>query len=136
MPEELIREPGQSGEGLKEGGLLSPSIESLPSVNLEKESVVEAKEERYNELLGQLSTNAKAVPGLSEKEVSDDTKEVSLLTDEESRIQHLLDLAHTKGTLHAVRVARSLQDYYALDRMHDELSETFFKKLTEKGLLS
>jgi hypothetical protein len=64
-----------------------------------------------------------------------DAKHISALTDEASKVQKLLDLAQTKGVVHAVKVARSLKDYYALDMMHDELSDKLYQGLLEKGLI-
>jgi len=76
---------------------------------------------------------------ISEKQTSDnhvlDAKSIGETIDEESKIQKLVDLASTKGVVYAVKVARSLGDYYALDRMHDELVDKFYEGLLEKGLI-
>jgi len=64
-----------------------------------------------------------------------DAKHIGALSDEESKVQKLLDLASTKGVVHAVKVARSLKDYYALDRMHDELSGKLYQGLLDKGMI-
>jgi hypothetical protein len=48
----------------------------------------------------------------------------------------LLSLVETKGPEYAVRVAIKLNDYYVLDRMHDEMSERFYDGLVAKGLIS
>jgi len=65
-----------------------------------------------------------------------DAKHIGALTDEASKVQKLLDLAQTKGVIHAVKVARSLRDYYALDTLHDELSGKLYQGMLEKGLIT
>lgn len=114
-------------------------LESAPGASLEKlaspEQHTEQSAERYQEAL------TKVTPG---KTASDDTNQavvadagqVGVMTDEESKIQKLIDLAQTKGVPHAVKVARSLKDYYALDRMHDELVDRLYQGLLEKGLIT
>lgn len=138
MAEEIIIEKSENGgEGARERGPLSLESQSgreqIPA--LEHEPRKEGREGQYNELLSKLNAGVKSTPVISDAEVAKDAQAVSLGADEESRIRHLVDLAHAKGPVHAVRVARSLQDYYALDRMHDELSDAFFRKLGEEGLL-
>jgi hypothetical protein len=57
--------------------------------------------------------------------------------DAESQIQHLVDLASTKGVVHAVKVARHMDDNYVLDMLHDKMiSEELHKVLVERNLLS
>jgi hypothetical protein len=58
-----------------------------------------------------------------------------MMSDEESAVQKLLDLAGAKGVAHAVNVARKLNDYYALDRMHDELADRLYDGLLARGLI-
>lgn len=109
-----------------------PVVEKL----VEHETAREKTNERYNEIL------SKVTPASGSKSDDDangdivlDAKHIGALTDEESKVQKLLDLAGTKGVVHAVKVARSLRDYYALDRMHDELSNKLYQGLLEKGLI-
>ena len=68
------------------------------------------------------------------QEVRSDADRTAAL-DEESRITHLVSLAETKGVPHAVQVARSLKDFYALDMMHDELAEQFHAALHKGNAL-
>lgn len=115
---------------------VAPSPESV--VDVEKlvlpETGREKTEERYNEILSKVSPQKTA--SLSDDDaVVLDAKHIGALTDEESKVQKLLDLAGVKGVAHAVKVARSLRDYYALDRMHDELADKLYQGLLEKGLI-
>lgn len=57
------------------------------------------------------------------------------MSDTESRITKLLDLALVKGPVHAVTLARRIDDAYTLDRTHDSLADDLADKLRERGLL-
>lgn len=131
VPEEKTEMPKESLEQA-----VAPSPESV--VDVEKlvlpETGREKTEERYNEILSKVSPQKTA--SLSDDDaVVLDAKHIGALTDEESKVQKLLDLAGVKGVAHAVKVARSLRDYYALDRMHDELADKLYQGLLEKGLI-
>lgn len=96
-------------------------------------------EEKYQELLDKVapSTTSTATDDQATKEedVTLDAKHIGAMTDEESKVQKLLDLASAKGVVHAVKVARSLKDYYALDQMHDALANKLYEGLIEKGMI-
>lgn len=102
----------------------------------EQETAREKVSEQYSEIL------SKVTPASGSQSDDDangdivlDAKHIGGMTDEESKVQKLIDLAGTKGVAHAVKVARSLKDYYALDRMHDELTDKLYQGLLEKGLI-
>jgi hypothetical protein len=131
VPEEKTELPKESVEQAP-----APSPETV--VDVEKlvlhETGREKTEERYNEILSKVSPQKTA--SLSDDDaVVLDAKHIGALTDEESKVQKLLDLAGVKGVTHAVKVTRSLKDYYALDRMHDELADKLYQGLLEKGLI-
>jgi hypothetical protein len=59
-------------------------------------------------------------------------KKIQILGDEE-KIEHLLKIAHEKGVLFAVQVAKKMNDPYLLDVFHDLLArEGLYKKLAKK----
>ena len=140
MPEEVLgaenKEGGQESIPEKQGGT-EGSIEVFPAG--EKETAVEGGKEqvegKYNEILSKVSP-ASPVSASSDDDALLDAKSIGDTVDEESKIQKLLDLASTKGVAHAVKVARSLKDYYALDRMHDELIDKLYEGLLAKGLIT
>lgn len=113
------------------------SIEIFPAG--EKEIAPEGGSERlegkYNEILSKVTPKSPVTVSTDEDAVLD-AKSIGDTVDEESKIQKLLDLAATKGVVHAVKVARSLKDYYALDRMHDELVDKLYEGLLAKGLIT
>lgn len=103
----------------------------------EHETAREKTEERYSEILSKVAptTSGSKSDDDANGDVVLDAKHIGALSDEESKVQKLLDLASTKGVVHAVKVARSLKDYYALDRMHDELSGKLYQGLLDKGMI-
>lgn len=110
---------------------VSPTVET-PGVAVEQEGKAEQGTERYNQLLSKV---APGQVGDDEAAIIMDAKHIGAMTDETSKVQKLLDLATTKGVAHAVKVARSLKDYFALDTMHDTLANKLYEGLLAKGLI-
>lgn len=126
MPEETI--PGTGTERSKEAGP-SDGIEHAP------ETAAESAKEKYAEMMAQVRPVAPAASMPADEAVAVDAKAVYDETDAEARVTKLISLAETKGAAHAVRVAGRLNDFYVLDRMHDELAEKFYDALKAKGML-
>jgi hypothetical protein len=120
----------------KQVGVAPAPQETL--VSPEKEADTEKKSERvegkYQEILAKVSPTS-VVPPHSDDDVVLDAKSIAATVDEESKIQKLLDLAGSKGVVYAVKVARSLEDYYALDMMHDALADKLYDGLLTRGLI-
>lgn len=142
MAEESIAEQlnAQDEHGLLREQVIAPSggaVESAPGASVE--AVTEKTEGKYNELLAKVVPKKSATPSddkpVDEEVVKLDARHIGAMTDEDGKVQKLVDLAGTKGVAHAVRVARSLKDYYALDRMHDELANRLYQGLLERGLI-
>lgn len=137
MPEEITGEIGNEKEPLNdvssEEAFQIKSTEQ--SENLETETVpAEKTEEKYNELLSKVSGNQTQTS--TDDAIQLDAKSIGETVDEESKVEKLLQLAETKGVVHAVEVARSLKDYYALDKMHDDLVDKLYNSLLEKGMIT
>ncbi len=140
MPEESVTEAlnEQDEHGLIREQVILPPAAPEGTPHQVAEGSAEKTEGKYNELLAKVVPTKSAAPTdqpASEEAVKLDAKHIGALTDEESKVQKLLDLASAKGVVHAVRVARSLQDYYALDKIHDELANRLYQGLLEKGLI-
>lgn len=137
VPEERMTEapemPPEKKESVPETGEMAKTVETL----ITHETSREKTEEQYSELLSKVTppTSGSKSDDDANGDIVFDTKDIGAMTDEESKIQKLIDLAGTKGVAHAVKVARSLRDYYALDRMHDELTDRLYQGLLEKGLI-
>ncbi len=108
-----------------------------PVFKAEKEMLAEKaaeKEDAYAKILARVKQPAAGVP--SDEEVKKDAGKVYQKTDAESQIQRLVDIALTKGVVHAVKVARHLEDNYVLDMFHDKLlADELHDALVKKGLI-
>jgi len=134
MPEEQLLEANNdvSLEHQREE-LLSESPITLTPETLE--NTREHADGKYQEILAKVSSG-NTVQTHSDEDVVLDAKSIGETVDEESKIQKLLDLASTKGVVHAVKVARSLRDDYALDQMHDALANKLYEGLVARGLIT
>ena len=121
-------ETGKPFEGNKTEAL--PSQEKEPA----KEIISAEKDSAYNKILSKIKTPA--IGNASDEEIKSDAKEAIEKQDAESQIQHLVDIAQTKGIIHAVKVAKHLEDNYILDMFHDKLlSDELHDALVSKGLI-
>ena len=91
------------------------------------------KETLYQKIL---SAHSSAPQPSDDQVVHTDAERVSLQQDADSQVQQLVDLAMTKGVVHAVKVARRMGDFYVLDKMHDDLVNQFYEALVQKGLIA
>jgi hypothetical protein len=138
MPEELKPIEGEAQPEIVAGSGVEQRPEVGPSGSPESapEKAAEVANERYKEILSKTSVpqGSAATPAAIQVEV--DAKAVYDETDAEARVTKLVSLAEAKGIEHAVRVAQKLNDFYVLDRMHDELSEKFYDALKAKGFIA
>ena len=99
-----------------------------------KEVLATEKDATYDEVLSKITQ--KSTTSDDDEVVKTDASVVAQKMDVESQIQHLVDLATTKGVVHAVKVAKHMDDNYVLDSLHDKIiSEEFHKALRDKDLL-
>ncbi len=123
-------------EEMKTVGGEGQEVPNVPERQVEQaEQSVEQAEGTFNEILSKAGGAAKQVGDDTDTDTHQDAKSIADVTDAESKVQKLVDLAGTKGVVHAVSVARKLKDYYVLDKMHDELADKFYQGLVEKGLI-
>lgn len=137
MAEELKPIEGESQPEIMTGSSVERQPESGPSGSPENvpERAAEVASERYQEILSKTAVSSQGVTASADTAVEVDAKAVYDETDAEARVTKLVSLAETKGIEHAVRVAQKLDDFYVLDRMHDELSGKFYDALKAKGLI-
>lgn len=96
----------------------------------------EIAHEKYRDILSKVSPKKQTASDDDGDTVVDvDAQSVYSEVDAESRVSKLLSLAETKSPEYAVRVAMKLNDFYVLDRMHDEMAEKFYDALVEKGVI-
>jgi hypothetical protein len=112
----------------KEVVTFSPEKESA------NETVGAEKDNTYNQILSKVKGS-----NVGDDEGIKTDAEIILQKkmDAESNVQHLVDLALQKGVVHAVNVARHMDDNYVLDMMHDKMvSENFHRALMDKKLIT
>ncbi len=96
----------------------------------------ETAHEKYRDILSKVAPKKTAASGDDDEEsVAVDAQSVYSEVDAESRVTKLLSLAESKSPEYAVRVAIRLNDFYVLDRMHDELAEKFYDALVANGTI-
>lgn len=140
MPTVLEENVGDISETKAAPEQTSETVLGVPVVEaaIPGEIAPEQAPEKYQEILSRVTPTKAAL--VTDEDHADtvmlDAKHIGAMTDEEGKVQKLLDLAATKSVVHAVKVARSLKDYYALDRMHDELSGKLYQGLLERGMIT
>jgi hypothetical protein len=115
----------------KESGKKVETLDFVEKASERKEGVVE-KEAAYSKILSKVKTPVAPAQGA----VADDAKLTSVERSAEAKIDRLVQLAQQKGVIHAVKVARHLDDNYAMDEFHDRLmAEDLHDALIKKGLI-
>lgn len=106
---------------------------------IEKETSSEVaaseKDAAYNKILAKIKKPA-GDEDVAQEEVKLDAEKFFDRTDAESQVQYLIDIALNKNVVHAVKVARHLEDNYVLDMFHDKmLADELHDALVQKGLI-
>lgn len=110
------------------------SIIFLSEKEKSKEILNTEKDTTYNKILSKISNDQ---VDNEDQDIKKEAEIVSKKDDAEGQVQHLVDLAVTRGVVYAVRVAKHLEDNYVLDMLHDKMiSEELHKVLLEKKLLT
>ena len=121
---EKVATPGSPKSGAE--------VPPTPETQERKEGRME-KDDVYASILAK----AKQPTTVAQHAVSADAKNVSEETDYESKITKLVAIAESQGVLHAVKVARHLEDNYILDELHDRLlAEDLHLALVRKGMIT
>ena len=115
----------------------SATKEDIPSQKIEKETPQEIsageKDDAYNKILSNVQTQTDEN---NDAAVANDAKTGAQKMDAESQVQHLIDIAQQKGVVHAVKVARHMEDNYVLDTFHDKmLADELHDSLVKKGMI-
>ncbi len=109
-------------------------IETISEREPAKEIISAEKEDTYSKILAKVKSAP--VQDENQEEIKDDAKKTFEKQDAESQVQHLVDIALNKGVVHAVKVAKHMEDNYVLDMFHDRmLGDELHEALLRKGLL-
>ena len=130
MPFEEGQAPAEQAPGVER-----QETPAGPERVLERAS--ETAHEKYRDILAKVSPKKKTASDDDDDDeaVDVDAQSVYSEMDAESRVSKLLSLAESKSPEYAVRVAMKLNDFYVLDRMHDEMAEKFYDALVKKGVI-
>lgn len=91
------------------------------------------KDGAYQDVLAKIKTDDGAQ--IDPVAVASDAAHLNTI-DPETHVQHLVDIALQKGTVHAIKVAMHMDDNYILDMFHDRLlSEQLHEALVKNGML-
>jgi len=81
-----------------------------------------------------LQAKAATVKKIAKKKAKKEMEELKNL-DTAGQVKKLSFLAFEKGISHSIKIARSLNDAYLLDALHDKLIGELHQELVEKGRL-
>ena len=119
------------------GGEEEARIESIhpDREKVERQEGSAEKEAAYARIISKVGLQKTPV-AVSDEDVSSDAAAVSAGMDAENKVSNLVNLAETKGIVHAVKVARHMEDNYALDEFHDKLlGEELHDALVKRGMI-
>lgn len=105
---------------------------------LKRETAWEKSAAETDDAYERILSQVKEAPAIkySHQEVQADAQAVFEKTNAENQVKHLVDIAFAKGVVHAVKVARHLEDNYVLDMFHARmLSDDLHQALLEQGLI-
>lgn len=132
LKNKLLGETEKTSFGEKPLDVVRENILSTEASVERKEGMAE-KEASYSKILSKVKTHTASN---DDSVVTSDAHETSAEEGAEAKIDKLVKLAMNKGVVHAVKVARHLDDNYALDEFHDRmLADEFHDALVKKGLI-
>ncbi|MFA7209759.1 MAG: hypothetical protein WC120_05810 [Parcubacteria group bacterium] len=124
-------ESGRSYEGTQEA--VQPEDMPVPEKRVERQEGMVEKDDMYTRIVSKIKTQS---PPTDDADIKNDADVIGKEMDADSRINNLVDIAMQKGVVHAVKVAKRINDNYILDGLHDKLMlEEFHNALMEKGLI-
>jgi hypothetical protein len=108
--------------------------EKKPKTTSEITPVQETKETKTEKVADFVEAETGPTSTPSSAQVQNQIKELKKM-DRSNQVKVLCDLAFQKGLDFAIEVAKSLDNAYVLDKLHDTLVDELYKKLVEKGEL-
>jgi len=129
LKNKFIGNPEKADKPIEDGEIAPVMPEKMP----EREEGVIEKEKTYTKILSKVKTAAQPADDIS---VAADAQSTVESEGTEAKIETLVKLAMAKGVIHAVKVARHMDDNYTLDEFHDRLLvEELHDALMRKGLI-
>ncbi|MEI7890731.1 MAG: hypothetical protein WCI36_02070 [bacterium] len=124
---------GVKKESVEIFGQNDVQVENKIEVENPQEIAGAEKDDSYGKILSKVQSDDVAVDQFA---VAIDAQLGSQKIDAESQVQHLVDLAMQKGVVHAVNVAKHMENNYVLDSLHDRMLATdLHDALLAKGMI-
>ena len=102
----------------------------------EEEKQVERKRELniYDKILTKVKQKKTSS---SKEEIKEDAHQTWQAKTADEQVEMLVKLAQSKGVVHAVKVAQRLDNYYILDKLHDQMSlgERMYQALQKEKII-
>ena len=128
LKDKFIEKPKEQAGGAESQAEKAPVLENAPE---QKEGEAE-KEEAYSKILSKV----KVAKPPADDSIPADAQDANLAQSAEAKVIKLVDLAMQKGVIHAVKVARHMEDNFVLDEFHDRLlADELHDALIKRGLL-
>lgn len=127
---------GETGAGKMKMPAIGKKVENLsfPGKTAEKKEGSAEKEAAYSKILAKAKLPKAGAQNANT--VATDAQNISIEKSAEAKIERLVKIAMNSGVVHAVKVARHLDDNYALDEFHDRLlAKDLHDALVKKGLI-
>lgn len=114
-------------------------LTSMPEIAPEHAAVEQNRDSMYGRIMSKVRAKKSDDTDKSDSQahtVARDARTGAMHTDADSQVSHLVDLAVTKGAVHAVKVAQHMENYYILDVLHDKmLADKLHDALVAKNLI-
>lgn len=118
---------------LAEKKAIFKSEKDISGIETEEVEITSENNQEHNFLTVQSpAKQTGAVSQDNKKDFKNDLQELKKL-DTAGQVKKLAVLAFEKGITHSIKVARSLNDAYLLDELHDKLTGELHQELVEKG---
>lgn len=120
---------------MKEEAATPSQAESGPKMEtLERKEGQAEKDATYAKILAK--ANDPVAPPHDDIVITD-AKDANDAMDYETKVVKLVELAQAKGVIHAVKVAKHMEDNYLLDELHDRLlAQDLHDALVKKGMIT
>lgn len=138
---EPIEESDLNLEAKLKGGKMPiyNSQEAPKPFYVEKEKAQEVVSGEKDNAYGNILAKVQAVQptqSFDPSTIASDAQAGLKITDADSQVQHLVDIAQQKGVVHAVKVAQHMENNYILDTFHDRmLADELHDALVQKGMI-
>ncbi|MDO8241278.1 MAG: hypothetical protein Q7T51_04855 [Candidatus Moranbacteria bacterium] len=122
-------------EKLVEAPIETQLIASVPEEKIERKEGAMEKDDAYAKILSKAQQTTPVAP-IKAEDIKIDAEVASQEQGVEAKVSNLVNIAMQKGVVHAVKVAKHMNDNYMLDAFHDKMMmDDLHDALLAKGLI-